>query len=261
MTDTHTHIYDPEAFPEGPQEALQRAIDAGVTRFIFPNVNTSSAGQILALHHHHAGETHLAAGLHPCDGTDQWPDELQQIMDTFSGHPLVAIGEVGIDLHWESKTLPRQLRLFAAQVQLARQLGLPLIIHCREALDQVLDVLRQHGRDVPAVFHSFTGTPADVRRIRDLGDYYFGINGVVTFKSAPALREALPVIGLDRILLETDSPYLAPVPHRGRRNESAYLVAIRDRIAQELNTDPAEVEAATDLNATRLFALPCPSQK
>lgn len=255
MTDTHTHIYDPEAFPEGPAQALQRAVDAGVTRFIFPNVNLRSAGQILALHRQYPDSTFVAAGLHPCDGTDDWPSELDQIMDLLTPARPVAIGEVGIDLYWEQDTLPRQLDLFAAQVQLARRLSLPLIIHCREALDPVLDVLEKHGRDVPAVFHSFTGTPDDVRRIRALGDYYFGINGVVTFKNAPALRQALPVIGLDRILLETDSPYLAPVPHRGRRNESAYIPAIRDRIAAELGLHPAEVAAATDANASRLFRL------
>ncbi len=255
LTDTHTHIYDPGAFPEGPGEAVKRAQEAGVYRFILPNVNTQSAPHVLALHRQFPHCTHVAAGLHPCDGTDNWRQELDHILDTLSSAKPVAIGEVGIDLYWEQDTLARQLELFAAQVQLARKLSLPLIIHCRNALDPVLEVLEKHGRDIPAVFHSFTGTPADVRRIRALGDYYFGINGVVTFKSAPALRESLPEIGLDRILLETDSPYLAPVPHRGRRNESAYLPAIRDCIAAGLHLDPSEVGAITSDNATRFFSL------
>lgn len=253
MTDTHTHIYDPEAFPEGPAQAVERALEAGVTRFIFPNVNVKSVAPLLELHHQYPGCSRVAAGLHPCDGTDNWRGELEQIMSAFEHERPVAIGEVGIDLYWEKETLGRQLELFAAQVQLAREKSLPLIIHCREALEPTLSVLAEHGKDVPAVFHSFTGTPEDVRRIRELGDYYFGINGVVSFKNAPALRESLPLIGLDRILLETDSPYLAPVPHRGRRNESAYIPDICARIAGVLDIETEQVATVTDRNAERLF--------
>lgn len=253
MTDTHTHIYDPEAFPEGSVLAVERALEAGVRRFVFPNVNVKSVAPLLDLHHQYPVCSRVAAGLHPCDGTDKWREELEQIMCAFEHEKPVAIGEVGIDLYWEKETLERQISLFAAQVQLAREKLLSLIIHCRDALEPTLSVLSEHGKDVPAVFHSFTGKPEDVRRIRELGDYYFGINGVVTFKNAAALRESLPLIGIDRILLETDSPYLAPVPHRGRRNESAYIPDICACIAGVLGLEPEQVAEATDNNAERLF--------
>lgn len=253
MTDTHTHIYDSEAFPEGPEKVLLRAQETGISRFIFPNVNIKSASQIIALHRSFPQCTHVAFGLHPCDASADWRNEIDIITEAFSNCNPVAIGEVGIDLYWDKSTLHRQTAVFATHIDIAREKGLPLIIHCRDALDVTLEILHKHGRDIPAVFHSFTGNKEDVEKIRKLGDYYFGINGVVTFKNAPALREALGVIGKDRILLETDSPYLAPVPHRGRRNESAYLSCIAAEVANCLNLETAEIEYITDRNASSLF--------
>lgn len=255
MTDTHTHIYDSEAFPEGPEAVVERAMEAGVKRFVLPNVNVESVKPLLTLHHARPECTYVAAGLHPCDATDQWRGQLDTIMSAFEDEKPVAIGEIGIDLYWEKETLDRQKRVFEAQITIARKKGLPLIIHCREALEHTLEILHKFGKNVPAVFHSFTGSPEQVRAIREAGDYFFGINGVVTFKNAPALRAALPKIGIDRILLETDSPYLAPVPHRGRRNESAYIPDICAKVAEVLNMDMEKVVAITDSNASNFFGL------
>lgn len=256
MTDTHTHIYDLQAFTEGPSEALKRAVDAGVGRFVLPNCNEKSVEPLLDLHHRFADCTYIAAGLHPCDAAEDWQAQLRYIFDCMGQEKgLVAIGEVGMDLYWDKSTQERQKKVFAYQIELAQSRSLPLIIHCREALDETLEILNRYRRNVKAVFHSFTRGAEDVKKIRDCGDYYFGINGVVTYKNAPALREALPEIGLDRIVLETDSPYLAPVPHRGRRNESAYVVDVCAKVAEVLDLTPREVEAASDLNATRLFGI------
>lgn len=255
MTDTHTHIYDVKAFPEGPDKVLFRAKEAGVDRFILPNVNVESAPQLIALHKASPHCTYVAAGLHPCDASENWREEIESIMNTFAVCKPVAIGEVGMDLYWDKSTLERQKEVFAAQIEIAKRRGLPLIIHCREALYETLEVLRKHGDDVPAVFHSFTGNAADVEAIRELGDYYFGINGVVTFKNAPELREALAHIGKERILLETDSPYLAPVPYRGRRNESAYIQSVAEEVAKCLGMEKAEIEEITDNNASEFFGI------
>ena len=165
----------------------------------------------------------------------------------------MAVGEVGIDLYWDATFRREQMEAFAMQVEKARELGLPVIIHCRDGLDEVLEVLAGY-RGVPAVFHSFGGTAQDVERIRALGDYWFGINGIVTFKNSK-LREVLPAIGLDRLLLETDSPYLAPVPNRGKRNESAFLPHIAAHIAQHLGLTTTQVAEATTANARQFFRL------
>lgn len=255
MTDTHTHIYDRKAFGEGPCEVLERARKAGVSRFVLPNVNPDSVEPLSSLHKAFPDCTYVAAGLHPCDATENWHGQLDSIMKGLRNCNPVAIGEVGIDLHWDKSTFKRQKEVFERQIDIASELRLPLIIHCREALPETLDILSGRGSGIAAVFHSFTGTADDVRLIREAGDYYFGINGVVTFKNAPGLREALPEIGLDRILLETDSPYLAPVPHRGRRNESAYVVDICRAVGAAMGIDAREVEKVTDINASALFGI------
>lgn len=256
MIDTHTHLYDSAYAPDGGGEAaVRRALAAGVSHMIFPNVDLGSIDPMLSLAAKFPGAVSCAMGLHPTELGEYWQAKLKDVLDHLKvPGKYVAVGEIGIDLHWDASNLAAQMQAFDAQLAAARAHRLPVIIHCREGLDATLEVLQGYG-DVPAVFHSFGGTADDVERIRRQGDYFFGINGIVTFKNS-GLRDTLPAIGLDRMLLETDAPYLAPVPHRGKRNESALLPLICDHIAASLGTTPAAVDNATTAAASRLFGLP-----
>ncbi len=274
MIDTHTHLYLFEdddqnkeesglqnsgsfpltAFASGV-EALRRALEAGVDRMILPCVDEESMYQLLDMHHRFPAVTYMAKGLHPTSIDADWRAHLDRILKGFEGERVVAIGEVGIDLYWSQDFRREQIEAFAEQVCLAKSEDLPVIIHCRNGLDDTLDVLRSVGDGVKAVFHSFTGGAEDVARIKSVGDYYFGINGVVTFKNAAELREAVPLIGVDRILLETDSPYLAPVPYRGKRNESAYLPKVQEKLAELLALDIDAAETQFVANTVKFFGL------
>lgn len=257
MVDTHTHIYlpefsiegQPEGSMEGQSATLRRALAAGVDSLVFPNVDRSTIGPMMELHRLFPENTYVAMGLHPTEVRENWRDELDYFLDLLrtNSDEYVAVGEVGIDLYWDRTFEKEQMTVFEEQVHASCELGLPLLIHCREGLDRVLEVMEAYPA-ARAVFHSFGGTVDDVERIRRHGDHFFGINGIVTFKNS-RLASVLPAIGLDRILTETDSPYLAPVPHRGQRNESAYIPLIVDRIAQALDRSVPVVAAATSQNA------------
>lgn len=255
MIDTHTHLYLSEFEPDGGGEAaVRRAIDAGVETLIFPNVDLDSIDPLAKLAAKFPENIRIAKGLHPTEVKADWQTVLNEILAYKElPSPPVAIGEIGIDLYWDKTFRSEQMDAFDYQCSLAQDRDLPVIIHCRDGLDEVLEVLGGHG-GLRGVFHSFGGTPKDVARIRKTGDFYFGINGIVTFKNSK-LDITLPSIGLDRIVLETDSPYLAPVPHRGKRNESSYIPLIAAKIAEVLNADKAVVTAATTANAQALFGL------
>lgn len=253
IVDTHTHLYLPEF--ESPSAAVERAIDAGVGHMVFPNVDLSTIEPMLALHKLYPGNTSVAMGLHPTEVGDDWESVLARIESEFdSTCKFVAVGEIGIDLYWDKTYRLQQREVFRRQVNWAADRGLPVIIHCREGLDDVLDVLSSVERLPTGVFHSFGGSVADVERIRSIGDFYFGINGIVTFKNS-SLRDVLPSIGIDRLLLETDSPYLAPVPHRGKRNESAFIVHTAAYVANVLCLSQQDVHDITTANASSLFNL------
>ncbi len=254
MTDTHTHLYLPEFGPEG-EAAFQRAIESGVEHLIMPNVDESTCAPLLSMQRRHPTKIFTAWGLHPTEVRDDWQSILNRILPLLDEPGCVAVGEVGIDLYWDKTYRREQLECFAFQLGEASRRQLSLIIHCREGLDEALDVLSACSTPLPRlVFHSFTGSSSDAERIlRIAPEAFFGINGVVTFKNAGDLREALPTIGINRIVLETDSPYLAPVPYRGKRNESAYIVAVRDKVAETLGMTPEETERITDDNALQLF--------
>lgn len=256
MIDTHTHLYLPEFDTDGGgSAAVGRALAAGVSQMIFPNVDASSVGPLEALAAQYPGQIFRAMGLHPTEVGPGWENALDDIMSRITPDAgYVAVGEVGIDLYWDRTYRAEQIEVFDRQAAKAAEMGLPLIIHCREGLAETLEVLGRHP-GVPAVFHSFGGTADDVAAIRSLGDYYFGINGIVTFKNS-RLREVLPIIGPDRLLLETDSPYLAPVPKRGRRNESAFMPYIAAFVADTLGLSVADIDRITTANARRLFRLP-----
>lgn len=259
MTDTHAHLYMPDAYDDGGVQAVADAIAAGVTRIVFPCVNADSLPDMHRLHNLYPDNTVLAIGLHPTDLGEDWRETLLGMEQQLPGE-FKAVGEVGIDHYHDdpgadpAKLRSDQMEAFRIQLGWAQRYGLPVIIHCREGLDDTLEVLGSLPGVMPElIFHSFTGTADDVRRIREVCAPWFGINGVVTFKNALALREAMPVIGLERMLLETDAPWLSPAPMRGQRNESARIPYIRDCIAATLGVTPGEVERVTDANAARLF--------
>ena len=254
MIDSHSHIYC-DAFDHDRDEVIARALDAGVTHIILPNEGPSSVERVNALHRAYPHCTSMALGLHPEEVKADFKDVLNTLRPMLDTDHYVAIGEIGIDLYWDKTFRDQQMEALDIQLRWCVEKDLPFILHCREALDEVLWVLDNFGEPLPqGVFHCFSGTSADVVRVRQRGDFYFGIGGVVTFKKS-TLHELLPVIGLDRILLETDSPYMAPVPHRGKRNESAYVAAVCDCVARWLDVPAAHVDDVTSRNTSTLFKL------
>lgn len=251
LVDTHTHLYLPE-FDADRTEAIDRALNAGVGHMILPNVDCSTVGPMRSLHNAYPDITSMAMGLHPTEIKETWENDLNQIIDELDRDHYVAIGEIGIDLYWDKTYERQQMEAFHRQIDIAKTKSLPLIIHCRDGLDRAIEVLESFKGQVSGVFHSFGGTPEDVERIRRVGDFYFGINGIVTFKNS-RLRETLPTIGVNRILLETDSPYLAPVPHRGKRNETSYLVNTARIVGEVFGRSEKEIAAETTQNAKKLF--------
>lgn len=254
MIDTHSHPYL-EEFENGGIDAVDRAVAAGVSLIILPNVDASSVEPMKRLHNSRPACTAMALGLHPTEVGGDWSGIVDEMEKQLGDGGFVAVGEVGMDLYWDKTHREEQMAAFERQIRIAERLRLPVIIHCREALDETLEVIANVAPTVPLIFHSFTGSPEDVKHIREVCDPMFGINGVVTFKNAKSLRESLPEIGLDRLLLETDAPYLAPVPFRGKRNESAYIVNTLNAVAATLGLTPREVEEVTDRNARSVFRL------
>lgn len=256
LVDTHTHIYLADEFPDG-DEVVGRAVAAGVAHMVLPNVDLASVEPLLALHSRYPRLTSVALGLHPTEVRGDYREAMAEIRrraDALPAGELCAIGEIGIDLYWDATYRREQGEAFAEQCAWAVERQLPVIIHCRQGLDDALAVLSAMADRPRGVFHSFGGTIEEVDRIRAVGDYYFGINGIVTFKNS-GLRDVLPHIGLDRMLLETDSPYLAPVPRRGRRNESAYVAYVAEAVAAALGVSPDEVGERTSANAAALLGL------
>ncbi len=249
LFDTHTHLYLPEFEPDGGgTAAVERAVAAGVEAMLMPNVDLSTIGPLRALQAACPGRVYVAMGLHPTEVKETWRDDVAAALEAVRPGD-VAIGEVGMDLYWDKTFREQQMQALEMQARYAVEHGLPLVIHCREALPETLEVLSGvHG--ARGVMHSFGGTEADVDAVRRaLGDdWYFGINGIVTFKNC-RVADAIPAITASRLLLETDSPYLAPVPHRGKRNESAFITATAARVAEALGVTPDAAAEVTTSNA------------
>ncbi len=259
LIDTHTHLYlgefDGDDHGEG---AVHRALDAGVGKMIFPNVDLTTIEPMKALASKFPEVISMAMGLHPTEVRESWAEDTATVLEELSSMndgklQYKALGEVGIDLYWDKTYEREQMLSLERQIGKAVELDLPVIIHCREGQPQILEVL-QGFPAAKAVFHSFGGTPKDVDDIRRIGDYYFGINGIVTFKNCK-VRDSIREITLDRLMLETDSPYLAPVPHRGKRNESAFIVHTAAHIASYLDMPLSEIEERTSSNAEAFFRI------
>lgn len=254
LTDTHTHLYLEEfGGSDGAAAAVDRAVAAGVSLMVMPNVSLATVAPMKVLNAMRPEVTRMAMGLHPTEVSEGWSESLAEITrELESGRDLyVAVGEIGMDLYWDRTYREHQMQVFDRQCALACQLGLPVIIHCREALEETIEVISGHS-GLRGVMHSFGGTPADVDRVRSRADLYFGINGIATFKNG-RLDDTIREITAWRLLLETDSPYLAPVPHRGKRNESAYLIHTAAKCAAVLETALQDIADVTTGNARMLF--------
>jgi TatD DNase family protein len=259
LIDTHCHL-NFDAYDADREAVIQRAADVGVTRMIIPSVDLVTADEGIALAEQHAG-VYAAAGIHPNSTTAFTDGDLDRIAAQAAQPKVVAIGEIGLDYHWDDSPKPTQQRAFEAQLALAAKLELPVIIHNRDASEDVLRILEAWTPTLPpslqvrpGVLHSFSAPAAIAERALAIG-FYLGFTGPVTFKKADELRRIAAAAPPDRILVETDAPYLTPAPHRGKRNEPAYVALIAERIAALKQLPFAEFAALTTANAERLFRL------
>lgn len=251
LTDTHTHLYY-ETDAEKQALLFQRCFDNKVNRLFLPNVDVSSISKIDALVKQYPEQCFAMAGLHPCDVKEDYELLLKQIYESMAGKQIYAIGEIGIDLYWDKTTLGIQQAAFREQIKWAKAASLPIVIHCREAFDEVFEILEQEKDEkLRGILHCFTGSLEQAKQAIAL-DFYLGIGGVVTYKKA-GLDEVLSHISLEHLVLETDSPYLAPVPFRGKPNESSYLVHIAQKVADIYHISIEEVAEITTANSKKIF--------
>lgn len=249
--DTHTHLYDEQLMAE-EDAMIQRAIDAGVTKMYMPNCDSSTIETMMHLAKKFPQNCLPMMGLHPTYVKDNYKEELAIVEEWLTKEKFYAIGEIGIDKYWDLTHLDQQIEAFERQIDLALQYDLPIVIHSREATQDCIDVVKkkQNGK-LKGIFHCFGGTLEEAKQIIDLG-MYMGIGGVVTFKKS-TLPDILKETGLSNIVLETDAPYLAPVPYRGKRNESAYIPLIAEKIGDVMGMSNAEIGRITTENSAKIF--------
>ena len=280
VIDTHTH-FDAEEFDEDRAEAFARAREAGVGKVFLPAIDVKTTHAVLALAKEYPGYAYPMIGLHPEEVKADWKEQLAELRKILEEHrmignanpadesgnanpagdspqfsDLIAIGEVGLDYYWSREFENEQLEAFEEQVKWSVETGLPLMIHCRKAQNEMVHLLRKYEKDLPGgVFHCFTGNQKEAEELLSFDKFVLGVGGVSTFKSSH-LREDLPaVVPLNRIVLETDSPYMAPVPYRGKRNESAFVVEVLKTLATAYGVSEEEFARQTNLNAERVFPL------
>ncbi|MCZ4225157.1 TatD family hydrolase [Pedobacter rhodius] len=253
FTDTHTHLYY-EQDAEKQALLMERCLENGVNRLFLPNVDVASIARIDDLVNKYPQNCFAMAGLHPCDVKEGYQEQLDIIYETISGRKIYAIGEIGIDLYWDKTTLSIQQDAFHKQISWAKDLGLPIVIHCREAFDEVFEVLEsERDEKLRGIFHCFTGNVEQAKQAIDL-NFYLGIGGVVTYKKA-GLDMVLSEIPLENLVLETDSPYLAPVPFRGKPNESSYLIYVAQKLADIYSVSVEEIATVTTENSKKVFGI------
>jgi len=253
FVDTHTHLYD-AAYDGDGAGAVRRAIEASVTKLVMPDTDESVRDAMFSLCDEFPENAFPCLGLHPTEFKDNWREELE-MLDKYTDRRIVAIGEVGLDLHWRSDNLDAQIEVFRRQLELALRLSLPVIIHNREATGHIFRVLDDfRGRGLRGVFHAYSGSAETFREMERYGDWLVGIGGGLTFRKA-SVAETVKSIPLERIVLETDSPYLTPAPYRGTRNESAYIPIIAEKLSELKGVPIEEIAAVTTANAEKLFGI------
>jgi len=251
ITDTHTHLYS-EQFDDDRVEVIERALAAGVTRFFIPAIDSSYTKSMYALESRYPNNMFLMTGVHPTHVKADYLDELAHIKEQLNSREFVAIGEIGIDLYWDRSTLTLQQEMFKLQIQLAKQYRLPVVIHCRDAFDEVFQILEEEkGSELFGIFHCFTGNLEQAQKAISF-NMKLGIGGVVTFKNGK-IDQFLKQISLDHIVLETDAPYLAPVPYRGQRNESSYILNVLEKLSDIYSMSSNEIASITTKNSKSIF--------
>lgn len=256
LTDTHTHLFASE-FDEDRAEVVQRAINEGVTKCFLPNIDSSSVDPMLDLSKSFPNNCFPLIGLHPCSVNKNFKEELEAIKNWLfeKKEKFYGVGEIGIDLYWDKTFFEEQKEAFRTQVEWAKQLKLPAIIHTRNSFNEANEIVKElKDKYLKGIFHCFSGTLEDANKIIELGDFKMGIGGVLTFKNS-GLDKIVEAIDLKHFVLETDSPYLAPVPYRGKRNESSYLKIIAEKIAAIKNITLDEVAEVTTGNAKEIFGI------
>lgn len=253
ITDTHTHLYS-EAFDEDRDEMINRAIENGVSRFFIPAIDSTYTPSMLQLEQDFPNNVFLMMGLHPTHVKDNFSEELEHVEDMLAARKFYAVGEIGIDLYWDKSTLDIQIEAFKHQIKLAKQYKLPIVIHCREAFDEIFDVLEtEKSDDLFGIFHCFTGNLEQAQQAISY-NMKLGIGGVATFKNGK-IDQFLDQIDLSHIVLETDSPYLSPVPYRGKRNESSYILKVLEKLSIIYEQSLEEIAEATTQNSKTIFKI------
>jgi TatD DNase family protein len=253
LTDTHTHLYS-EEFDLDRDKMMQRAIAAGVSRFFVPAIDASCTQSMYDLEANYPSHVFLMAGLHPCYVKENFEEELAHVELQLQRRKFVAIGEIGIDLYWDKTTLAIQKIAFKRQIQLAKKYKLPIVIHCRESFDEIFEVLEtEKSLELRGIFHCFTGTFEQAQQALSY-NMKLGIGGVVTFKNGK-IDQFINQIPLEKLVLETDSPYLAPVPFRGKRNESSYVALVAKKLSELYQMPVEEIAKITTSTSKSVFGI------
>ena len=253
ITDTHTHLYS-EAFDEDREQMIQRALDQNISRFFIPAIDSSYTDAMLKLEAQFPDHMFLMMGLHPTSVKSNYKEELKHVEDMLSKRHFYAVGEIGIDLYWDTSTLEIQQEAFKYQIELAKKYDLPIVIHCRESFDEIFEVLDEvNDEKLYGIFHCFTGTLEQAKRAISY-NMKLGIGGVVTFKNGK-IDQFLHEIDLSHIVLETDSPYLAPKPYRGKRNESSYINKVVEKLAEIYSVSEEKIAEITTANSKSVFGI------
>lgn len=258
LVDTHSHLYGRQ-FDDDRAEVISRASEAGVRYHFLPNVDMDSVGGLSETVRSFPGTCFPMLGLHPCSVKEDYKKELEEILgrideaEELFGQRICAIGEIGLDFYWDTTFREEQFKALEIQVGWALEMGLPVVLHTRNSIPETIaEIERMHGGKLSGVFHCFTGSVEEARRIIDLGNFFLGIGGVVTYKNA-TMPEVVAHIPLEYLVLETDAPYLAPVPHRGKRNEPFYVRLVAEKVAEIKGVALEEVMRVTSENAARLY--------
>ena len=253
ITDTHTHLYS-EAFDDDKADMMQRTLEAGVSRLFIPAIDSSYTASMLKLEKDYPKHVFLMMGLHPTHVKENYIDELAHVTEMLNSHKFYAVGEIGIDLYWDKTTLAIQQEAFRKQIKLAKQHKLPIVIHCREAFDEIFEILEEEkSDDLFGIFHCFTGTLEQAHQAISY-NMKLGIGGVATFKNGK-IDQFLNQIDLSHIVLETDAPYLAPKPFRGKRNESSYIIKVVQKLSEIYQVSEQKIADITTENSKAVFGI------
>ena len=254
LTDTHTHLYEAE-FDTDRKEMISRANAEGVKKMYLPGIDSTAIESMLRMEIEYPGQCHAMMGLHPCYVKENYKEELKIVEAWLAKRTFCAVGEIGLDFYWDTSFKEQQYEAFHTQIEWALHYKRPIVIHTRNAMQETIDVVKSYaGKGLYGIFHCFGGTMAEANDIVGAG-FYLGIGGVVTYKKS-GLAEVLASVALKHIVLETDAPYLAPVPFRGKRNESSYLKYVVDKLVEVYGVSAAEIAAITSANAEQIFKYP-----